>query len=156
MDRIRSFMYCLVSVIACLPGKTKPLRFMLGTDPNMNLYSRLWCAVGRKNSMEKCNLHLRCLSFSCNLAPYMSMLIKPKQKYMGRDSWHSPKHFSCKVPLFRFEFTPCIHFLWFDCWCLHPVLGLFNSSYNKLNRSLQFKFWFSLPSIFYASWCLFS
>lgn len=47
-------MYCLVSVIACLPGKIKPLRFMLGTDPNMTLYNRLCCAVGRKNSMEKC------------------------------------------------------------------------------------------------------
>lgn len=30
-------MYCLVSVIACLPGKIKPLRFMLGTDPSMTL-----------------------------------------------------------------------------------------------------------------------
>lgn len=47
-------MYCLVSVIACLPGKIKPIRFMLGTDPSMTLHNHLPCAVGRKNPMEKC------------------------------------------------------------------------------------------------------
>lgn len=83
-------MYCLVSVIACLPGKIKPLRFMLGTDPNMTLYNRLCCAVGRKNSMEKCIVfHLHVI-----IPPYeMSMRITPKQKYMGLT-----RAFSYKVP----------------------------------------------------------